>query len=251
MKIITGMHRSGTSIVARLMFEAGGDFGDPETFYRPDKWNPDGYYEQPEFHAINMPIINGPFWKFSYFRLASTQTLARRAARFSDQIQAASEKYRGKIVKEVRFCLTLPGWQEQGAHFDRALVCLREPFEVAQSVDKRFRVGYNRSLELWRQHNERLLENLGDLPRWFIAYHNILDPDTRRREISGALAFFDLDHSDATLDRISALIRSPRHTAASRESIQYPQRVQEMWDRLLEMHRVQFAANETQHAAKN
>jgi hypothetical protein len=195
MKIITGMHRSGTSIVARLLYEAGGDFGDPNTFYRPDKWNPDGYYEQPEFHAINMPIINGPFWKLSYFHLASTKTLTKRAAKFGGAIRATSEKYHGKIVKEVRFCLTLPGWLEQGAHFDRALICLREPFEVAQSVDKRFRVGYNRSLGLWRTHIERLLEHLGDVPKWFIAYHNLLNPETRRRETAAALEFMQLDHS--------------------------------------------------------
>lgn len=243
------MHRSGTSIVARLMFEAGGDFGDPNTFYRPDKWNPDGYFEQPEFHGINMPIINGPFWKLSYFHLASTKTLTKRAAKHGDAIRAASEKYRDKIVKEVRFCLTLPGWQEQGAHFDRALICLREPYEVAKSVDKRFRVGYRHSLELWRTHNERLLENLCDLPRWVIAYHDILNPDTRRREIAGALEFFDLDHSDATLDRLSALIRSPRHSAEAR-AIEYPPRVQAMWDRMLQLHDDQFSARETHHAAK-
>ena len=67
MKLIAGMHRSGTSLVARLAFELGADFGDPETFYRPDRWNPDGYFEQIDIHAINMPLINGPLWKFSLF----------------------------------------------------------------------------------------------------------------------------------------------------------------------------------------
>ena len=251
MKIITGMHRSGTSIVARLMFEAGGDFGDPNTFYRPEKWNPEGYYEQPEFHAINMPVINGPFWKLSYFHLPSTKTLTKRAAKYSKEIRAVSEKYGDKIVKEVRFCLTLPGWRAQGTRFERAVVCLREPLEVAKSVDKRFHVGYRRSLELWRIHNERLLENLGDLPRWFIAYHNILNPETRRREIAAALEFMDLDHSDATLDRLSQLIRSPRNSADAREAIQYPRRVQDMWDTLLGLHQAQFASKETAYAAKD
>ena len=42
MKIITGMHRSGTSLVAQIAHRAGAEMGDPETFYRPDRWNPDG-----------------------------------------------------------------------------------------------------------------------------------------------------------------------------------------------------------------
>jgi len=67
MKIITGMHRSGTSLVARLFFEAGADLGDPTTFYRPDRWNPDGYYEQPEIHGLNMKLTEGWLWKFVFF----------------------------------------------------------------------------------------------------------------------------------------------------------------------------------------
>ena len=73
MRIITGMHRSGTSLVARLFYEFGADMGTPEYFYRPDKWNPEGYFEQPDIHAINMPLINGPWWKLAYFWLPSTK----------------------------------------------------------------------------------------------------------------------------------------------------------------------------------
>ncbi len=60
MKIISGMHRSGTSLVARLFFEGGANMGNPLEFYRSDKWNTDGYFEQPDIHSINMPLINGP-----------------------------------------------------------------------------------------------------------------------------------------------------------------------------------------------
>ena len=102
MRIISGMHRSGTSLVARLFFEAGADLGDPATFYPPDRWNPGGYFEQPAIHAINMPLINGPFWKFAYFRLPSTRTILRRARRKSDAIAAAALAYRGRVVKETR-----------------------------------------------------------------------------------------------------------------------------------------------------
>ncbi len=62
MKIITGMHRSASSLVSRLFFEAGADFGPTETMYDANKWNPDGYYEQVDFHTVNIPIVNGPFW---------------------------------------------------------------------------------------------------------------------------------------------------------------------------------------------
>ena len=86
MQIITGMHRSGTSLVAKIFYEVGADLGPKETLYPGDRWNPDGYYEQPAIHSINMALIHGPFWKFSYFFLAepSRHSASRRKARGAD-----------------------------------------------------------------------------------------------------------------------------------------------------------------------
>ena len=49
MILIAGTHRSGTSLVARLLYESGADFGNPEGFYPPDQWNRGGYFEQKIF----------------------------------------------------------------------------------------------------------------------------------------------------------------------------------------------------------
>ena len=75
------MHRSGTSLVARLFFEAGEDLGDPANFYRPDRWNPDGYFEQPDIHAINMPLVHGIWGRLSYFAPPSTHAVLKRGCR--------------------------------------------------------------------------------------------------------------------------------------------------------------------------
>ena len=175
MKIITGMHRSGTSMMARLCFEAGGDLGDPNTFYRADKWNVDGYYEQPEIHQINMPLVNGPWGKLSYFRLPSTATILKRSDAKADEIRSVSAKYQGKIVKETRYCLTLPGWLKHGANIENILVCLRSPIQVAKSIQKRNKTLLRHGLELWYIHNQRLLENLDNIPVWFVSYMHLLN----------------------------------------------------------------------------
>ena len=110
MRIITGMHRSGTSLVARLFHESGADLGDVRTFYPPDKWNPDGYYEQLDVHDINIPLINGALGKLSYFCLPSSKTILRRArpSAMDCKIRNAIAQYQNRFVKETRFCLTLP-----------------------------------------------------------------------------------------------------------------------------------------------
>src|SRR5262245_2065716 len=98
MKLITGMRRSGPSLVARLFYEAGADLGAPGTFYRPDRWNPDGYFEQREIQGVNMKLIHGMLWKLAYFRLPSTETIRRRAERARAELRRLAQKYAGKVV---------------------------------------------------------------------------------------------------------------------------------------------------------
>jgi len=240
MKIISGMHRSGTSLVARLFYEAGAEMGDPDHFYRPDKWNPDGYFEQPEIHAINMPLINGPWWKFAYFALPSNNTIMRRARKLADQIKQTGARYEGKVVKETRFCLTLPAWLKYGAHVDGILVCLREPMQVAHSIQKRNRTTIKHALNLWRIHNLRLLENAKGLPLRFVHYGCVLDPNLFSREMKGAFDFFGMEFSGEELESLRAKCVKPEMNHAPAEPVRYPPEVDALWERLQERHQTQF-----------
>lgn len=68
------------------------------------------------------------------------------------------------MVKEPRFCLTLPAWRRHGTRFESVLVCLRDPASVARSLQRRNRISIERAERLWLLHYERLLENARDLP---------------------------------------------------------------------------------------
>ena len=57
--------------------EAGADLGDPETFYPSDRWNRDGYCEQSEILAVNMPLVSGPWGKLAFLKLPSTETILK------------------------------------------------------------------------------------------------------------------------------------------------------------------------------
>lgn len=239
MFIISGMHRSGTSLVARLFHEAGADMGDPETFYRPDQWNPDGYFEQPDIHAINMPLINGPWGKLAYFRPPSTATIMRRAARRTEQIRATAAKYQDKVVKETRFCLTLPAWTAAGARVTGILVCLRDPIQVARSLQKRNRISIARGLELWRLHNARLLEHATDIPLWFVYYRDILDPQHSAGEVTAAFRFFQSSLPPDEIERIRRLVVKPGMNHHATTTYPYPAPVAKLWEELLPRHAAQ------------
>lgn len=243
MKIITGMHRSGTSLVARLFFEAGADMGDPSTFYRSDKWNPGGYFEQPDIHSINMPLINGLIWKFSYFWLPSTETIMRRAARKSELIHDIANKYNDKVLKETRFCLTIPAWQKYGAKIGKILICIRDPIQVARSIQRRNKISLNMAYSLWLVHNQRLLENSKGIPIWFIYYGNLIDRDRFEEEVIPALQFFNIDISKENLAQIASII-DPKVGCSAESRPDYPEPVKILWQKLLDCHANQFKTPE-------
>ena len=81
------------ALVAKV--EAGADLGNPETLYPGDRWNPDGYFEQPDIHAINMPLIHGPWGRLAYFFLPSQSTIIKRGQKMSARIKNTAALYIG------------------------------------------------------------------------------------------------------------------------------------------------------------
>ncbi len=236
MDILTGMHRSGTSLVARLFLEAGADLGDTNSFYRPDRWNPGGYFEQPEIHAINMPLINGPWGKFTYFRLPSTQKIIARARRRSRQIAHTAARYEAGLVKDTRFCLTLPAWLACGAAVDRIVICLRHPGAIAASLRRRNFAPAAFAYRLWQAHLERLIEHSSGLSRWFVRYERIVDPALFRDELVPALRFLGQHAGDEDLRRWQGEIVKPHWNHHDGDFHDEPSSVKQLWQELLDLH---------------
>jgi hypothetical protein len=228
-----------------MFFEAGADLGDPDTFYPADRWNPDGYFEQHDIHAVNMPLINGPFWKFANFRLPSTKTILRRAEPKSEQIRQTAAKYQDKVVKETRFALTMPAWEKYGTEFDRILICLRDPIAAAKSISKRYRVPMFSGYYIWTTYFSRLLENLGDQPVWYIRYGYIMKEETFNREMGTALRFMGYDLSPEQLHALRQKCVKPdlHHNKMSKDN--YPPQINELWMELLRRYDAQWEQQPT------
>lgn len=233
------MHRSGTSITARLFFEAGADMGDPENFYPGDRWNPDGYFEQPEFHSVNMPLINGPWGKFSYFFLPSEKTIKKRSEKFSETIPGIYKKYQNMVVKETRFSLTYPAWEKYGAVFDRVLINVREPIQVAYSLKKRNHIPLSLGLKLWNEHNRRILKYTENVPRMILNYNMLLNSEHSFAELKRALLFLHVKVPDKKIREIlKAYVRtSKNHNPVS--GYLYDHETEALWKRIMDLYRHQ------------
>ena len=60
-------------------------------------------------------------------------------------------------MKDPRFSVTAPAWQGQGVKFEKVVVCLREPRDVAQSLRRRNGITVGLGLKLWEEHFRRNL----------------------------------------------------------------------------------------------
>ena len=236
------MHRSGTSLVARLFLEGGADLGDPATLYPGDRWNEDGYFEQPEFQEINRALTQGPYGRLAYFRLPSRDTVRKRGARLADRIRATADRYRGRVVKETRFCLTLPAWRENGASVSAILACLRHPAAVARSLRRRNRIPLALGYRLWAEHNRRLVEEARGIPLRWIAYASLLDPATAAEEVGAAFRFLGQPLPAGGAGPLAARCVRPSLDHGTGAPPALPDAVDALWRDLLGRHAAQGAA---------
>src|SRR5215216_5155315 len=134
---IAGMHRSGTSMVARLLNLCGVSLGDEKdlTFVAED--NPEGFWEHSKFHSLNEEILasfNGSWdmppslpsdWKNSIRLMAIT----RNAKLVIEEMS----HYPVWGWKDPRNSLTIAYWKRLIPDL-RIVICLRNPIDVYHSL---------------------------------------------------------------------------------------------------------------------
>ncbi|GIX34501.1 MAG: hypothetical protein KatS3mg126_0280 [Lysobacteraceae bacterium] len=138
--IVLGMHRSGTSVVARAINLMGASVGTAESIGGPAFDNPKGFWERSEARYLNDALLAdvGCRWDSPFgFEPQAVSSTARSdfecAAR---KLIFALDTHRPWVLKDPRISLTLPFWRP----LLEAPVCvlpLRHPLEIAQSLRMR------------------------------------------------------------------------------------------------------------------
>lgn len=171
MILVTGMHRSGTSLVAMTMETLGVSFGDHAAFYAADRWNAKGYFERRDVMDINSRMITGfsrtessmaaLVGQIRYLLEPPIEKVAARGASFAPEMRAIRDEPDVEAMKDPRFCLTWSAWQEY-MDIDASVVCIRHPFEVADSLWRRQRIPIRLGIRFWRYHIEALRQRTPD-----------------------------------------------------------------------------------------
>ena len=218
---ITGMHRSGTSLVARLLHECGIALGPERELKKRAADNLDGYFENRSFVRLNDTIINQfggkwnqppsfpPGWEFSPEASAFLERAEKLVSQFSHD---------GWGWKDPRSSLTLPFWQRLIPDL-KIIVCIRNPIEVARSLFVRGDTKSSSQFDLWLTYYRQLLSATSTSNRLVTHYESYFEDP--RAELRRVLEWLGADVSDETVQRacphVSAELR--HHYVMTSESI--------------------------------
>lgn len=184
MILVTGMHRSGTSLVCQLLAAMGVPFGAAEDRFPSDRWNAAGYFEQKAVMDTNSRLVTGwprnrsrwSAWcsKLVYLCMPAAARIGLRAGHERAAITALGQQYHAHAVKDPRFCLTLRWWL-QWAEVRHVVVCLRHPGAVVASLARRDRLPRVLAAKFCAYHLEALLAQLPDDRTLFVDVDRLVD----------------------------------------------------------------------------
>jgi len=182
--VILGMHRSGTSLLAKLLHELGVDLG--TNLMPADEWNEAGYWERKDILALHERILEALNLRWDHPRLTlplpagwkdrpAIQELKIKLAKIVRSEVGRSDGLWG--FKDPRTAVLLPLWSEifEELGIDPVyLLAVRHPGAVAASLRKRNGIPSYHAQLLWLKTNLDALSFCGnnvcavvDYDRWF------------------------------------------------------------------------------------
>ena len=173
--IVLGMHRSGTSMVTRLINLAGAYVGPEELLIAADKENPKGYWERSDVIAINEAILSlsGCTARIvADWKIGHPPEPPQEIADPMRSIVSSMDESRPWVMKDPRLCLTLPCWMPL-LDAPLAVVICRYPLEIVRSLKTR-RLEPTHSLALWEHYAVGARNASRELPRVFVRHDEII-----------------------------------------------------------------------------
>jgi len=190
--VVVGMHRSGTSLIARVVNLLGVDIGAESELMEAKTDNPTGFWENRSFAGLDDDLLaelggrwdRPPIVASDWAHDPSLETYR------TDATNLISETFSGSLglVKDPRMSLVLPLWMRV-APIHSALLVLRHPEAVAASLARRDGMESELAASLWIDYTLGVLDAEADCH--IVIYDEFLaNPEAGARTIA---AMLDLD----------------------------------------------------------
>jgi hypothetical protein len=205
---IAGVHRSGTSLIARALSGCGLYLGDDNDLMPPAVGNDEGHWENLKFVEINDEILNefGAGWDSptdlppNWHHDARLEAMRRKAVRLTDGFVG----FEHWGWKDPRTSLTLPFWTSLLPRL-QVVICVRNPLEVAHSLYARNGLSYALSLRLWHAYNDAILRAIPPEQRLVTHYESYFAD--AQREVERMLRFLTLDPPPDVLVQATQVVK--------------------------------------------
>lgn len=235
---ITGMHRSGTSLIARMLNLCGLQLGPPDQMLPPGEGNPQGFWQNREMDRITEQLLVrlADGWDFLLppfpdgWESSPDSAPDREQARRQIAVLAQQQPWGWK---DPRASLVLPFWRSLVPDL-RVVFCLRHPAEVNASLKKQVGSSDSFNFNLWRRYYERLLATTAESERLFTHFDMyFIDPGLEVRRL---LDWLGWSASDEDIRRaIKAVVpesREQRQGPADRSEPEIPAPVAKLYREL-------------------
>jgi hypothetical protein len=179
--IILGMHRSGTSALAGAIALAGLNPG--KQAFNPGDDNPKGYFENAQITTINEKILNELYARWNETQLIPDEWWLLE--KFDKYLQEIPEIILGEfeesdsiLIKDPRLSVLLPIYLIAFRKLEVRpvfVICLRNPFEIADSLINRNHLTRESSLLLWMDYQLKAEQYTRNYPRVILSYPSLLN----------------------------------------------------------------------------
>ena len=200
--VVVGMHRSGTSAIARGLKALGVGLGERLMPPAADN-NERGFWEDLDVNALDDELLAqlGHRWD-SLGPIGRPELLAKGLAPLRAR---AAELLREKLaavtvfgMKDPRISRLLPFWRTAFADVGAEtgfVICARHPLSVARSLSKRDAMGAEKSHYLWLEHVVDCVRDTGGAPRIVVDYDLLMaSPEEQLGRIARSLGL-DFDQA--------------------------------------------------------
>jgi hypothetical protein len=234
--VVLGMHRSGTSLITRLVSLLGLSLCRDEDLYVGLRANPRGHWESKSLVAFNNRLLeqSGATW-FCPPALGAKE-LSRMLKQHASEALATLENAHPRrpwVWKDPRTCVLLPFWSVVLGGRAAYLLVVRHPLEVSDSLARRNGYSPLVSLALWERYTRQAMLGAAGRPTLVCTYDQVLaDPlawcellvdflgelgssvANVQEAVTGAFAMDDLRHSRRSWSQLKAgSLISPQQAA--------------------------------------
>jgi hypothetical protein len=199
---IAGMHRSGTSMVARLLNACDLYLGPAEEFMHPSPDNPEGYWENMRFVELNDRLLAqfGGYWSKPPSFPEDWEFLPE-----VDSMLGEAEALIGRFRdhnrwgwKDPRNSITIAFWRRVIPDL-KVVICVRNPLEVVHSLFARGDLTRTSLFQLWLTYYRQLLAAIPPTHRIVTHYQSYFQD--ARAEAQRVAGWLDLQASNETVER--------------------------------------------------